>query len=152
MQNNLFILNKKIENLKKEYSKWRKNNEIDELYLKENLFDILSWIEVCANYIDESEGRLDIVSGFLYVNNRKKHDTGIYKITKTFTNIYPSTNLFPSSETYLQKLDVIWNVKEIEEHGRFPDYQNELKNKNIIDTLEIVVEQINQHYIISSDI
>lgn len=151
MQDNLFILNKKIKNLKREYRKWEKDNEVDELYLKENLFDILSWIEICKNYINEDAKNSDVISGFLYVNNRKKHDTGIYKITKNFTNIYPSTNLFPSNKTYLQKFDVIWDVKEIS-HGRLLAYQNELKNKDIIETLDIVFEQINQNYIISSDI
>lgn len=151
MQDNLFILNKKIENLKEKYKNWEKDNKVDELYLKESLFDILSWIEVCENYINEDAKNLDIISGFLYVNNRKKHDKGIYEITDNFNYIYPSNNFFPSSEAYPQKFEIVWNVKEIN-HGRLLAYQNELKNKNIIETLNIVFEQINQNYIISSDI
>ncbi len=150
MPENLAILNKKIKNLKIEYKKWEEKNEIDELYLKENLYDILSWIEICENYISEYAKKLDIVSAFLYVNNRKKHDKGVYKITRNTTSIFPSKKIFPSSETYPQKFNIIWKANEVN-HGRLNAYKNELKNKEIIKTLDIILELIYQNYTISID-
>ena len=51
MNENILILEKKVVIFHKLYKKWEGNNTIDELTLKEILYDILSWIEVCCKDI-----------------------------------------------------------------------------------------------------
>ena len=101
MNDNLRILKKKINILKEKCEEYKSINEIDELGLKECIYDVLSWIEVCIKDISkEDKEKRGKLSAIRYANNLKKHSTTVFRYNLNSYPLYSSSDLCPSNALY----------------------------------------------------
>lgn len=143
------ILNKKINTLKENMSKYERENKVDKIELRECILDVLSWIEIFIkedNFNDNS----NLISGFRYVNNKKKHSRKIYDYSFITKNIYPSDDLFPSDQLFPTELNVFWCKITMEKKKKYKtrwnNYNNKLANKSVIDTIDLLLITLKDHY------
>ena len=143
------FFNKKVNNLKEKYKIYEENNHIAEEELRELILDVLSWFEICIKedtFINDTA----LVSAFRYINNKKKHAREIYKYNFTTQALFPGNNVFPSSQLYPSKFNVIWCNIDTEtcekRKGQWKNYQGVLANKNILETIDFLLDAMKRHY------
>lgn len=141
----LEILKKHVCNLDSLYNKYKKKNKVDEVELYENICNILSWFEICDKrlYNLYSKHNKKKISAFRYANNMKKHSTSMFKYEIITHYIYPSPNRFPSISLYPSKFDIYWNELPLDNDdflNQFNNYNNFLKGKNLLDTINEMVK------------
>ena len=93
------ILNKKVNILKKKCKIYKSQNSVNEMELREIILDFLSWIEICIKN-DSFSNNSSLISGFRYINNKKKHAKEIYEYNFITRGLFPGNNIFPSSQLY----------------------------------------------------
>lgn len=149
MNDNIKILITKVEELHKLYEKWEKDNKIDDLKLQEYLYDILSWLEVCFKDMNDlSESERQLVSAFKYANNVKKHSQSIFNHSVKSYPLYPSKNTYPSNALFPSSFNIWWNVLPLDDNryqNQYNNYNNCLKNKNILSTIDEITNVIKSH-------
>ena len=134
MNEDILILEKKIANFNTLYKKYKKQNSIDNIELKECLCDILTWFEIClktSNNFNSLES--EKVSGIKYANNVKKHSISIFKYTLQTYALFPSDGLFLSDNLYPSDFNIFWNSLPLDNSkfvNQYNNYKNTLKLKN----------------------
>lgn len=152
MKEELAILYKKINMFNEFYQKSKENNTINEIELKEYLYDILSWIEICIKYI-EKYLKLDrenwkLVNAFKYANNMKKHNQLIYKCTFNRLGTFPSSHSYPFPTLYPSSFNICWRNLPFDPKSckkQWENYNIYLKDKNIYETINSIFEIIKQY-------
>lgn len=144
------ILEKKIEILKDNYQKFKEHNKIDEDILRENICDVLSWIEICSKddskYTEKDLGKL---RAFKYVNNKKKHSNTVEKYNIYSTALFPSDDLYPSETLYPSDFEIKWSEIALDETGfksQYNNYIKYLKGKDIITTIDEIYNVIKSYF------
>lgn len=125
MSDDILILEKKITDFNTLYDKYKKQNSIDNIELKECLCDILTWFEIClktSNNFNSLES--EKVSGIRYANNLKKHSVSIFKYTLQTYAIFPSNNLYPSVSLYPSDFNIFWNSLPLDNSNFVNQYNN----------------------------
>lgn len=148
MNENILILEKKVVIFHKLYKKWEGNNTIDELTLKEILYDILSWIEVCCKDIQTlTKKESKLISAFKYANNVKKHSVSVFECSLRTVALLTSDDLFSSDNLFPSSFDIKWNdlpLDNMKFKCQYNNYNEYLKGKSILDTLDELINIINQ--------
>jgi hypothetical protein len=151
MNDDIQILEKKVNNFNKFYNKYKNQNSIDEIELKECLCDILSWTEICIKNIQNlSNIEMEIISAIKYANNMKKHSTSIYKYNLSSLALYPSDDLYPSNTLYPSDFNIWWSSLPLDNtkfNNQYKNYNKHLKEKDIHATINNIYSIIKNHYI-----
>lgn len=151
MNEDIQILGKKVNVLRKIYNKYKKQNIIDEIELKECLCDILSWTEICIKNVKNlSNIEMEVISAIKYVNNMKKHSTSVYKYNLSSLALYPSENLYPSDTLYPSDFNIWWDSLPLDNpefNNQYKNYNKHLEGKEIYGTINDVYTIIRRHYI-----
>lgn len=150
MDDDLFILEKKIKDINELYNKCKIQNWIIDRELKECLYDLLGWFEICfkklkgLNKLDEEK-----VSAIKYANNVKKHSESIFRHTTETFALYPSSDLFPSKDLYPSDFNIFWNTLPLDNPkytNQYNNYSKHLEGKEIIPTLDEIFTIIKKYY------
>ncbi len=143
------ILKKKVNILKEKYEVYKSQNSVNKLELREIILDILSWFEICIkndNFFNNS----GLISGFRYINNKKKHADEIYEYTFITRGSFPSNNIFPSSQLYPSELKITWCQIDTESDNnwvhQWKNYQSNLANENVLKTIDLLLKALKEHY------
>lgn len=148
MDDEKLILSKKIQIFEDFYNRCKNENKIDEILLKEYLYDVLTWIEVCIKTIDInklSKIEQKKIRGIKFANNQKKHSIYLYKFNANFYSSFPSNELFPSNNNFPSKFDILWNELKLDDKkykNQFINYNKYLKDKNILECFKDILEII----------
>lgn len=150
MNEEIIILDKKIEIFNRNYMKYKENNCIDNIELKESLFDVLSWFEICfknMNQLNNSEQNKK--RAIAYANNMKKHSVSIFEYTLNTLALYPSDDLFPSNDLYPSEFIIYWNELPLDKRGfinQYKCYNTFLKGKDIYTSINEIYMIIKKYY------
>lgn len=137
MTEELKILEKKVIHLNQIYEIYKETHEINEIELKEDVYDVLSWIEICIRGIKFRKEHVSIISAIKHANNAKKHNASLYKCTKTLMGLYPP--YLPSSNTYPGKSDIYWcEISLGYNENQFKNYNQFLLNKELVPSINWV--------------
>jgi hypothetical protein len=150
MDDNILILEKKIKDFNILYNKYKTQNCIIDAELKECLYDLLGWFEVCFKKIDNLI-KLDEekISAVKYANNIKKHSNSIFRYTLRTFALYPSSGLFPSKNLYPSDFNIFWNTLPLDNPkfaNQYNNYLKHLKGKEMLPTLNDVYNIIKKYY------
>lgn len=149
----LNILIKKTNEFKEYYNNCKNKNYVNELDIKEKLYDILGMHEVCLKHVDKgslTEEELGIISGIKYANNLKKHSESIFSYNLNTYNNYPSSNTFPSVVTKPSVFGIWWNELPLDNgkaSKRYRMYNQYIKNHKVSTILYDVLDIIKKHII-----
>lgn len=142
------ILNKKVNILKEKYKIYKNRNCADEIELREIILDVLSWIEICIKN-DDFSNNSSLISGFRYINNKKKHTDQIYEYNFITKGLFPSIDLYPSSE-YPSDFKITWCKINEESNpkwvNQWNNYKKNLENANVINTIDLLLNTLEEHY------
>ncbi len=151
MNDNIIILNKKICKFQTMYDKFYRENNIDDIELKEILCDILSWFEICIKKIDNlNDIEKEKISAIKYANNMKKHSVSIYNYTLNTLALYPADDLYPSDDLFPSDFTICWNNLPLDSKQYIKQYNNYNKHLNGNDvniTIYDIYKIIKEHYI-----
>ena len=141
------ILNEKVNILKEKYELYKNQNTVDKIELRMIILDVLSWIEICIKS-DDFSNNSSLISGFRYINNKKKHAREIYEYNFITRGLFPGDNAFPSSQTYPSEFKITWCKLDKDKvwYDQWKNYQNNLAGKNILDTIDLVIKTLKEHY------
>lgn len=146
----LKILDKKINEFNKLYKDYKTNNKIDELELKEIIYDILNHFEICLKGVNNlNKEDIKIISAIKYANNIKKHSKSIFDHTLKTLALYPSDNLYPSDSLYPSEFKIWWNDLPLDSSKyvlQYKNYNNYLKNKDVYKTINEIYKIIKINY------
>ncbi len=146
------ILDKKMEIFNNYYNKFKDDNEVNEIELKECLFDVLSWLEICLNHVNVkklSTKEQQIISAIRYANNMKKHSAQIFNYILSTPALYPSPDLYPSSDLFPSSFSVFWNDLPLEDSkfkSQYNRYNSILKGKDLYTSLNEIYLIINSYF------
>ena len=146
------ILDKKMEIFNNYYNKFKDDNEVNEIELKESLFDVLSWFEICLNHVNVkklSTKEQQIISAIRYANNKKKHSAQIFNYTLSTKALYTSDDLYPSPDLFSSSFSVFWNDLPLEDSKFKPQYNRYnsiLKGKDLYTSLNEIYHIINSYF------
>ncbi|MGM9850337.1 MAG: hypothetical protein ACI31V_05530 [Bacilli bacterium] len=138
----IYILDKKIKKFNNTIDKFKKENIIDDLLLKEELNDLLGQFEVCLKniYVPKKYGAL--ISAIKYANNMKKHSKSIFRYSVYTLEVFPSDDLYPSDELYPSDFKIWWNELPLDKK----EYQNQYNCYNRYLSKMDLPESINNIY------
>lgn len=143
------ILNKKVNILKKKCKIYKSQNSVNEMELREIILDVLSWIEICIKN-DSFSNNSSLISGFRYINNKKKHAKEIYEYNFITRGLFPDNNIFLSSQLYPSEFKITWCKIDIETDKRWinqcENYKSNLVNKNVLETIDLLLKTLKEHY------
>lgn len=143
------ILNKKVNILKEKYEIYKSQNSVDKIELREIILDVLSWIEICIKN-DNFSHNSSLISGFRYINNKKKHSDQIYEYTFITRGLFPGNHVFPSSQLYPSDFKIIWCKINEESNAKWVDqwknYQNNLASENVLKTIDLLLKTLKEYY------
>ena len=142
------ILNKKVDILKEKYEIYRSQNSVNKIELRVIILDVLSWTEICIKD-DKFSSNSSLISGFRYINNKKKHTDQIYTYTFNVIGLFPGDNVFPSLR-YPSDFKITWCKVDEESDPKWYDqwknYQNNLENKDVLKTIDLLLNILKEHY------
>lgn len=152
---NFCILLESINNFQKTYNEYKTQNIIDEKVIYKYVVDILSYFEMNLKFLnlsDFNDGERELVNGFIYANNVKKHSRLNIVYTTNSVGLYPSETLYPSNNLYPTEFGICWgnipfdtNQKHKKENEiKFNCYNDKLKEQNIIETLDLLTNIISK--------
>ena len=153
-EKDLNIFKNKINLVSNIISIYKETSEINKDELYENLCDCLGWFEINKKHFMNGNDYLDsdiilsnydkkILSGLIYINNKKKHSKNIIVFENITENLYPSENLFPSTN------DVYWNSLILKDNKYINQYNNYIKyiaNNTVISILNMVHSILKKYY------
>ena len=150
MNEDILILEKKINNFNNLYNKYKKQNSVDPIELKEYLCDILTWFEICLKTSTNFNSlESEKVSGIRYANNVKKHSLSIFKYTPQTYALYPSNELYPSVGLYPSTFNIFWNSLPLDNSkftNQYNNYKKHFEGKDLYSSLNEMFNIIKSHY------
>ena len=150
MNEDISILEKKIADFNTLYEKYKKQNSIDNIELKECLCDILTWFEICLKTSSNFNSlESEKVSGIKYANNVKKHSISIFKYTLQTYALFPSNNLYPSASLYPSDFNIFWNSLPLDNSkfvNQYNNYKKHFESKELYSSLNEMFNIIKSHY------
>lgn len=149
MNEDILILEKKIADFNTLYEKYKKQNSIDNIELKECLCDILTWFEICLKTSSNFNSlESEKVSGIKYANNVKKHSISIFKYTLQTYALFPSNNLYPSVSLYPSDFNIFWNSLPLDNSkfvNQYNNYEKHFESKELYSSLNEMFNIIKSH-------
>ncbi|MCI8353436.1 MAG: hypothetical protein HFJ58_07760 [Clostridia bacterium] len=149
MNEDILILEKKIADFNTLYEKYKKQNSIDNIELKECLCDILTWFEICLKTSSNFNSlESEKVSGIKYANNVKKHSISIFKYTLQTYALFPSNNLYPSVSLYPSDFNIFWNSLPLDNSkfvNQYNNYKKHFESKELYSSLNEMFNIIKSH-------
>lgn len=150
MNEDILILEKKIADFNTLYEKYKKQNSINNIELKECLCDILTWFEICLKTSSNFNSlESEKVSGIKYANNIKKHSISIFKYTLQTYALFPSNNLYPSASLYPSDFNIFWNSLPLDNSkfvNQYNNYKKHFESKELYSSLNVMFNIIKSHY------
>ncbi len=150
MSEDILILEKKINTFNNLYDKYKKQNSVDTIELKECLCDILTWFEICLkNSTNFNSLEREKVSGIKYANNLKKHSISIFKYTLHTYALFPSNGLYPSASVYPSDFNIFWNSLPLDNSNfanQYNNYKKHFEGKELYSSLNDMFNIIKSHY------
>lgn len=144
------ILELKINKFNELINEFKKKNEIDELLMKECLNDLLGQIEVTLKRTNIHEKDKKIISAIKFANNVKKHSKSIYNYTLKTLALYPSDNLYPSDDLYPSDFKIWWNNLPLDNNDflyQYNCYNEKLLNQDLCNSINNIFDIIKSNYI-----
>lgn len=150
MNNDLLILEKKINMFNALYTNYKKQNSINDLELKEIICDVLNWLEICLkNTKTPNKLELEKISGFRHINNIRKHNSNIYKYTLHSLALYPSNDLYPSDTLYPSDFNIYWDTFQLDNAkyiNQYNNYKKHFNGVNVYSSINEIYSIIKKHY------
>lgn len=150
MTDDILILEKKMNDFILLYDKYKNQNFTVDIELKENLYDLLGWFEVCIKKITNlSKLDEEKISALKYAYNKKKHSNSIFRYTNLTHAIFPSPDLFPSENLYPSDFNIFWNALPLEDPkytNQHNNYSKHLEGKEMLPTLNEILEIVKKYY------
>ncbi|HPF83482.1 MAG TPA: hypothetical protein PLV83_04905 [Bacilli bacterium] len=155
INDNFCILLESINNFKKTYNEYKIENIIDEKVIYKYVIDILSYFEMNFKFLklsDFDDSERELINGFIYVNNVKKHSRLNIVYTINSKGLYPTNTLYPSNNLYPSDFGVYWGClpfdtdkkHEKQNEEKFNCYNSKLKEQKIIETLDLLISFISK--------
>ena len=149
MKDELIILDKKIILFNDTIQKYKIENEIDSLELKEQLNDILGQFEVCLKRVKLPNEYINIISAMKYANNVKKHCKKLFEYSVNTYVLYPSDSLFPSDDLFPSDFKIWWNelpLSKADFKNQYIIYNKILKGNDLPESINKVYQIIKLNY------
>ena len=143
------ILENKIIRFNNIINDFRKQNNVDELLLKEQLNDLLGQFEVCLKYTIISDNDGSLISAIKYANNIKKHSKSLFDYTISTLALYPSNNLYPSNSLFPSDFKIWWNQLPLDNDKfkkQYDCYNLKLLKKDLPESINNVFNIIKNGY------
>lgn len=149
MDEDISILEKKIAYFNTLYDKYRNQNSIDNIELKECLCDILTWFEICLKTSSNFNSlESEKVSGIKYANNMKKHSISIFKYTLQTYALFPSNHLHPLVSLYPRDFNIFWNSLPLDNPkftNQYNNYHKHFEGKELYSSINEIFNIIKSH-------
>lgn len=150
MNDDINILEKKINIFNSLYNEYKKMNFIDETELKECVCDILGWFEICLkNTCSLNKIEKEKISGIRHANNVKKHSKSIFEYTLQTYALFPSDDLYPSENLFPSDFNIFWISLPLDDPKfthQFNCYKLYFEGKNLYSTINEVFNIIKTHF------
>ena len=150
MNDDIIILEKKIDIFNNLYNKYKTMNFVDETDLKEIVCDILGWFEICLkNTHNLNKIERKKISGIRHANNVKKHSKPIFEYTLQTYALFPSEDLFPSENLFPSDFNIFWISLPLDDPKftyQFNCYKLYFEEQDLYSTINEVFNIIKNHF------
>lgn len=150
MNDDIIILEKKINIFDNLYNKYKEQNSINESELKECVCDILGWFEICLkNTKDLNKVEKEKISGIRHANNVKKHSKSIFKYTLQTYALFPSDDLYPSDTLFPSDFNIFWSSLPLDDPQytyQYNCYKKHFEGQELYPSINNVFNIIKIHF------